>query len=129
MQTRDWLFIAVLLWGGWHALAGALPFTIPSIVAPATKVSAVVYVYEKDDSAIPSPVAAALNTLNRQGIVATTFEDDTVDGTGEVPAQYAIPLAEARKAGMPLLVVMSGSDVVRVVKAPTTDTQVLEAAR
>lgn len=96
---------------------------------PVTKVDAVVYVYEKDESAVPSPVMAALNTLNRQGIVATLFEDDTKDGTGETPEQYKVPFAAAKEAGMPALVATAGEKVVRVVKSPKTEAEVLEAAK
>jgi hypothetical protein len=97
--------------------------------APA-KISQVTYVYEKDDHAIPAPVQAALNKLNREkDIIATIFEQDTVDGDGEVPEQYKLALATAKKEGLPSLVVQAGpTKVVRVIKNPTTDKQVLEVA-
>jgi hypothetical protein len=95
-----------------------------------TKATAAVYVYEKDETAVPSAVLAGLNRVNReQKIRATLFEDDSVDGTGDVPEQYKTPLAEARKVGLPALVVMAGESVLRVVKAPTTEAAVVEAAR
>jgi hypothetical protein len=97
---------------------------------PTTKATAVVYVYEKDDGGVPSAVLAGLNRVNReQKIRATLFEDDSVDGTGDVPEQYKTPLAEARKVGLPALVVMAGESVLLVVKAPTTEAAVVEAAR
>lgn len=125
MQTRDWLFLAVVGVGLWLSFGGKLPDTIAP--APVNKVSAVTFIFEKDDSPIPPPVLAALNALNRRGIVATTFDDDTVDGSGEIPAQYKIPLEEARKAGLPTLVVMAGESVVKVVKNPKSEAEVLEA--
>jgi len=75
---------------------GPLPF-------PTTKVTAVTFVYEKDKHVVPPPVLAALNKLNREkGIVATVFEQDTVDGAGEVPEQYKATLAAAKEADAPL---------------------------
>jgi len=125
MQTRDLLFIAVMLWALFHALGDK----IPTIVPPTNNVTAVVYVFEKDDTAVPVAVSFALDKINRDGIEATIFEDDIVDGTGETPEQYKIALAAAREAGMPVLVVLAGDKVVRVVKAPTTEQAVMEAIR
>lgn len=99
----------------------------PSIIAPA-KVTAVTYVFEKDDGGIPSGVTAAIGALNARDIIATTFEDDTVDSSGSVPEQYKVALAESKTQGVPLLVVQAGDKVLRTVKAPTTAAQVLEAA-
>jgi hypothetical protein len=102
----------------------------PAPVDPTTKPTAVVYVYEKDDGGVPSAVLAGLNRVNReQKIRATLFEDDSTDGTGDVPEQYKTPRAEALKVGLPALVVMAGYAVLRVVKAPTTEAAVVEAAR
>ncbi len=125
MQTRDWLFLVVMGVGLWLSFGGKLPDNLNP--APTVKATAATFVYEKDDTAIPSPVLAALNQLNRRGIVATTFDDDIVDGTGEVPKQYAVALAESRKSGLPVLVVQAGDEVVKVVKNPTTEQAVLEA--
>ena len=95
---------------------------------PTTKVTAVAYVYEKNDTSIPSAVVAALNRLNRERqIVATVVEDDVTDGDDEVPEQYRLPIAAARDAGLPALVVLSGSQVIRVVPAPNSAQQVWEA--
>lgn len=102
----------------------------PPAVDPATTPTAAIYVYEKDETAVPSAVRSALNRLNRERkILATEFEDDTIDDTGSTPAQYTIPLAAARKAGLPALVVMAGSEVLSVTLAPTTEEQVLEAVK
>lgn len=106
---------------GWLG-GGASPFS------PA--VTAVTYVYEKDESPVPSAVQAAINTLNReQKVLATIYEDDNEDGTGEVPAQYKVAYEAAKQAGLPALVATAGDKVVRTVKAPKTDAEVLEAAR
>lgn len=101
---------------------------VPSIVAP-EKVTSCTYIYEKDAGGVPPAVHAALSELNAAGLRATTFEEDTVDGTGQVPAQYVVALAAAREAGLPALVVMAGAEVKRVLKGATTKEQVLEAAR
>lgn len=107
---------------------GSLP---PPDVPPApTVATAATYVYEKDQTAVPSDVQLGLNKLNRERkIVATLFEEDTIDGDGDVPDQYKVPLAAAQQAGLPSLVVTNGATVVRVVKAPTTEQQVLEAVQ
>lgn len=102
----------------------------PPAVDPSTTPTAAIYVYEKDETAVPSAVRSALNRLNRERkILATEFEDDTIDDTGSTPAQYTIPLAAARKAGLPALVVMAGSEVLSVTLAPSTEDQVLEAVK
>lgn len=118
------LVLRVAVAGGisWPSMPNWIPTTEP------VKATACVYIYEKDDSAIPPPVLAALDKLNREKkIIATTFEDDTLDGTGQVPDQYKVPLAAANEAGLPALVVTAGDTVLKVVKAPTTLEQVLEA--
>jgi hypothetical protein len=103
--------------------------TVPK-PGPTTPATAATYVYEKDVTAIPSPVAAGLNRLNREKkIVATLFEEDTVDGTGQTPEQYRVPLSAAQSAGLPALVVTAGAAVLKVVKAPTTEAAVLEAVQ
>lgn len=119
-----WLIgFAILIW--WLATqGGASP--LPNIVAP-TKAVKATYVFEKDDTAVPPAVRDAINQLNRRGVIATTWDDDTTDGEGEIPAQYKVALEEARKAGTPLLVVESESGVIATVKNPTTAEAVLEA--
>jgi hypothetical protein len=99
-------------------------------VDPTTKATAATYVYEKDTTAIPAAVMAGLNRLNREKkIIATVFEQDTTDGTDQVPEQYKAAVAEAKKAGLPCLVVMAGANVLAIVKAPTTVEQVWEAVK
>lgn len=96
--------------------------------APVEKATAATFVYEKDQHALPPPVLAALNRLNRErGIVATVLEADTKDGTGEVPEQYKVPLAAAKEAGLPALVVTGLKGVIRVVKDPKTEQAVMDA--
>lgn len=98
---------------------------VPSVVAPTA--TAAVYVFEKSDGGVPSGVQTAFNALNRKGVVATLFDVDTVDGAGQVPAQYAAAAPAAQAAGLPCLVVSGGGKVLRVVKSPTTAEQVLKA--
>jgi hypothetical protein len=100
--------------------------SLPSISA---KPTAAVFVYEKDLHVVPAPVQSAFNTLNRQGIVATLLEQDTVDGSGQTPEAYRVPLAAAKEAGLPALVVMAGERVLRTVKDPRTAEQVMEAVK
>lgn len=102
----------------------------PTPVDPNTTVTSATYVYEKDDTAIPVGVSTALNRLNRErNIRATLFEDDTVDGDGDVPDQYKVALQAAVQAGLPAFVVQAGDKVLTVVKAPATEQQILEAVR
>lgn len=95
----------------------------------------VTLVYEKDQGPVRPTVAAALAKLNQQAIdagrspFADEFEEDTVDGTGEVPDQFRLALDAARKAGLPALVVVAGGKLVRVVKDPRTEADVLEAVK
>jgi len=96
---------------------------------PSISPTACVYVYEKDQTAIPRAVQAALQRLNANGLTATDMEVDTTDGDGDVPEQYRAAVAEARKAGLPCLVVLAGTRVVRVVKSPTTEQHVTEAVK
>lgn len=111
----------LLLAAGLVLLSGplpAIPWPVPIVTAPAAATAAV-YVYEKDATAVPVGVTVGLNRLNRdRGIVATLLEADTVDGTGDIPEQYRGALAAAKGHGLPALVVLSGSTVLSVVKAP-----------
>jgi len=88
----------------------------------------VTYIYEKDQGGVPSPVSVALDKLNRKGILSTTFEEDTVDGQGEVPEQYKVPLKAAQEAGLPAVVATAGDKVLRVDKAPKSEAEILELA-
>lgn len=92
------------------------------------KVTAAVYVYEKDQTAIPPAVLAAMDKLNRRGIVANSLDVQTTDGIGDVPDQFKVPFSAAKEAGLPSLVVTAGPKVLKVVKDPKTEEAVLEAA-
>jgi len=108
------------------------PLPKPPPVDPNTKVSSVTYVYEKDSGGIPNYVSTALNKINRESnfqIVASIFEDDSTNGPGQVPAQYKAAYEAAKKEGLPVLVVTAGDKVLRSVKAPKTEQEILEAAR
>ena len=108
----------LLLAAGLVLLAGPLP-EIPWTWQTATAPTAAVYVYEKDETAVPTGVVVGLNILNRdRGIVATLLEADTTDGDGEIPDQYRPALAAAKDRGLPALVVLSGSTVLSIVQAP-----------
>jgi len=120
-------FVVAALACAWPFLGGSLPSILPDHA-----VTAVTYVFEKDDTAVPSGVRAGLNRLNRESkgaIVATEVDDDVIDGTDAIADQYKIAIPEARKAGLPALVVQSGNEVLSVVLAPKTEEQVWEAAR
>lgn len=110
----------------WVVLIALLLFGKNSpVISPAEKATAATYVYEKGDFAVPNPVKAALDKLNRERkIVATMFEDDTTDGDENVPEQYKVPLAAAKEAGLPSLVAHSGSKVLKVTKDPKTEEDV-----
>ena len=102
----------------------------PNQPAPGpSKVTQVTLVYEQRGNPLNPQVLSALNTLNRQGVLSTTFDQDTTDGTGDTPEQYKAALAAAKQAGLPCLVVQAGQSVVRVISNPTTSEHVLEAVR
>lgn len=113
-------------------LALLLVYVLPAdgCVLPSTQpATAAVYVYEKDQGEPSADVMAALDRLNRErGIKATKFEQDIRDGDNEVPDQYQVPLAAAKEAGLPALVVLAGNEVLRVVSGPTGQ-QVWEAVQ
>lgn len=122
----------LLLLAGLVLLGGVplptVPWPVPPIVAPSAPATGAVYVYEKDESPVPVGVTVALNRLNRERkIVATLLEADTTNGTGVVPAQFKPALDAAKAAGLPCLVVVAGSAVLRVVPAPATEAAVMEA--
>lgn len=125
MRPFAFLIAGLILLGG----VPSLPWPdVPVVVSPA-KATAAVYVFEKDESPVPTGVTVALDTLNRRGVVANLYEADTTDGDGDVPTQFAAALEAAKTSGLPALVVLSGSSVLRVVPAPSTDAAVLEAVQ
>lgn len=99
-------------------------FTLPT----PTTVTAAVYVYEKDDGPVPTGVYSGIEKLNREkNILASLFEDDTVDGNGETPEQYKPALDAAKAKSIPSLVVLSGTTAIAVVEKPQTEQEILEA--
>lgn len=99
-----------------------------TVVAQPELPTSVVYVYEKDATAIPVGVTVGLNRINRErGLPATLYEADTTDGDGDVPAQYRDALAAATTAGLPALVVLSGTTVLSVTPAPTDAEAIVRA--
>ena len=103
----------------------------PTPTTPAIdKIDRVTVVYEKDEAVITPPVAKALSLLNRQGIIATEFEVDTVDGDNETPEQYREAKKAAEREGLPSAVFQSGAKVVSTIKIlpATTTEQIMEAA-
>jgi len=117
----------ILLAAGLILLGGVPLPVIPWLSAVVErKPTAVVYVYEKDDTAVPVGVTVGLDRLNRErGVVATLFEDDSTDGDGDVPEQYVAALEAARREGLPAIVVLSGSAVLSTTKAPTDADQIV----
>lgn len=85
------------------------------------------YVYEQRQGSVPPAVAAALSELNVQGLVASPIDQGVLNGKGQIPAQYAVALDAAKKAGIPCLVVEFSAGAPRIVPKPTTKAQVLEA--
>jgi len=99
-------------------------------IGPSEKATSATYIYEKDDGPIPPAVLAGLNRLNiERNIIATTLDDDVVDGSGDIPEQYKPVHEAAPEADRPALVVLAGKKAINVVKSPTTAEQVWEAVR
>lgn len=119
----------VLLALGLLLLAGPLPAWHGGGTAVVAKTAtAAVYVYEKDSHAVPPGVTVGLNRLNRERqILATLVEADATDGDGDVPDQYRAAVEAAKAKGLPALVVLSGSTVLSIVKAPTDADAVVRA--
>lgn len=90
---------AVVLWALCLAVYLRDGGGLPNLVKPAA--TAVTYVYEKDETAVPAAVAGALDALNRQGIKANAIDDDVVNGKGEVPAQYKASILASKESGIP----------------------------
>ena len=87
----------------------------PSIIQKADRAT---YVHEQRAGDVPADVKAAISKLNERGILATTFDKDTLDKLGGVtPEQYKIALAAAKV--LPSLVVQGGPKVLKVVEKPT----------
>lgn len=113
LTTTQKLLILAL---AWFLLSGGSVGGKPDLVT---------YVYEKDDGAVPAYVASALSKINEQGINANPVDDDTRDGDGQIPDQYKAAFEAASKDGTPLLVSTSKGKVLRKVKSPKTEDEVL----
>jgi len=130
MTTRAYLIIACLVGIILAQWVPATPIGLPwpSVVA-LKKPTKATYVYEQRAGSVPSAVLSALNTLNRSGIVATPVDQHVLGGGDSIPAQYVIAMEEAKKVGIPCLVIEYSTGTPKVVKSPTTAEQVLEAVR
>lgn len=94
----------------------------PDPPPPAPGVTMVTYVYEKDQTPMPPEVSAELQRLNADGessVVASEFEEDTVNGLGQTPTQYVTALAEARKVGLPAVVIQGADGTLKAIRNPT----------
>lgn len=96
---------------------------------PTVRPNRATYVYESRKNSVPSPVSVAIDKLNRAGIVANKVDQNSLAGKGQIPVQFTVALEEARKAGIPCLVVEYTRGPPKVVSAPTTEAQVLEAVK
>lgn len=95
-----------------------------------TTLTAAVYVYEKDEGPIPAGVYAGIEKLNTEkNIVASIFEKDTIDGTGETPEQFKPALDAAKASSIPSLVILSGTTAINIVEKPHTEEEILEAIK
>lgn len=102
--------------------------TTPTVPAPTTPATSAIWVYEKSQHTLPPPVLYALNRLNRErNIDATLYEQPEGEFVEKASPKYKAILAAAQQVGLPALVVISGSVVIKVVKDPKTEQQVLEA--
>jgi hypothetical protein len=130
MSKNDKIVLVVgiiLIFLGWSKfdLGSIFDSLLPNKIR---NVTAAVYVYEKDDGPVPVGVYSGIEKLNREkDILASLFEKDTVDGTGETPEQYKPALVAAKAKSIPSLVVLSRTNAVRVLEKPQTETEILEA--
>ncbi len=98
--------------------------------AVSTKLTAVTYFYEKDvTGAVPAQVLSAISALNLKGILATNLDVGATDGTNEVADQYKVSLPAAKAAGLPAMVFVSGEKVVKILKDPKTEQEVLSVVK
>jgi hypothetical protein len=89
------------------------------------KPTSATYVYEKDQGGVPSAVMSGINKLNvERKIIANPFERDTKNGNQQIPAQYKIAVEAAKE--LPSLVVQAGDRVLKIVKSPKTEDDVLK---
>lgn len=97
-------------------------------VEPApSKPTSVIYFYEKDQTSVPGYVQAALNKINRQGVDAVLYEIDTRGKDGQVQPRFKVAHERAIKEGVPVLIVMTGETVSKVIKSPKSEAEMLGA--
>jgi len=102
----------------------------PPVVDPATKPTAAYYIFEKDDGPVPPPVQTGLDRLLREKkIDARSIEQHVTDGTDRTPEAFKAPIEAAKRAGLPALVVLAGSEILSVTKSPTTEEAILKEVR
>lgn len=119
-QIENFLLLSVALLLLYSGVGGGCT---PSF---SSKITDAVYIYEKDSGSVPPAILAGLSELNKKGVLATTFEQDTLDGSQQVPDQYRVALEAAKKEGLPALVFSSSGRVVRVLKNPNTQEEILK---
>lgn len=92
-----------------------------SISSPiSTKITEINYVYERDQHVVPQEISLWLREVNdKTEIRAFEMDDDTVDPSGN----QRLSVVEAKKAGIPCLIVMSDTKVVKTVSDPKTREQ------
>lgn len=107
----------------------ATPPDAPPVDTNPERIDRATYIYEKDQNNIPRPVSFALQRLNNEykDVIATEMEEDSTDGDGQVPDQYRIALEAARKAGLPALVIQAKLKVIKVLKDPKSEAEVMDA--
>ena len=78
---------------------------VPTPVNPSKALRAT-YVYEKSRHAIPGELTALFRELIQSGdCSAGSIDQDVRNGDGSVPKQYAVALAKAKEAGLPIVVI------------------------
>lgn len=116
LTTAQKLVILAVLWFVLHGKG-----TVPG----GGTVTQVTYVWEKDQGGIPPAVLSALNKLNvERKILATQYEHDTKNGLQQIPVQYRVAVAASPE--LPSLVVQAKERVLKVLKAPKTEEEVLK---
>lgn len=121
-----------LIIGGLILAFGLPPMpTIPTfdwpawnVVTPVATVDRGTYFYDFRKTPVPQDIKDAFREINeRDGIVF-----DFCDVSGDIPASYQAGRDAAQKAGLPSVVMMSGSTVAKVLHSPSGK-QVTEAVR
>jgi hypothetical protein len=135
MKPKQIDFVGLLLIGAavWVALSGGgLPW--PSVLPGPSTPPLVVLMYEADHGPLPSYALGAANELNAAGREVRLVDDDTLTGTGVVPA-WLKPAIEPGRAIMgsgqldDALIQLSGDRVLKAVKLPADKTAILEAVK